>query len=127
MRTGKFSPWLWLALILSIPIMAWPLWQAAHQISILLPYRSVTDWASDPIWVLSAAFDCLGFIGIVMALWGDRRALLFWNLCHLALLFAFRIERPILMGASVLATIAAFMANRRIRNGAASLHTANSS
>jgi len=132
MTTGKVSPWLWLALILDIPIMARPFWQAAKQISILLPYRSVTDWVSDPIWVLSAVFACLGFIGAVMALMGDRRALLFWNLCHLILgltvsfslsmnmaevliRFTTSPEPLILIAASVLATVAAFLANRQIQ------------
>ena len=132
MTTGKVSPWLWLALILDIPIMARPFWQAAKQISILLPYRSVTDWVSDPIWVLSAVFECLGFIGVIMAFLGDRRALLFWNLCHLILgltvsfslsmnmaevliRFTTSPEPLILIAASVLATVAAFLANRQIQ------------
>jgi len=145
MRTGKFSPWLWLALILDIPIMASLFWHAVNQISILLPYRSVADWASDPILLLTVAFDCLGFISIVMAFRGDRRALLFWNLCHITLGFAFNfslsmsmaevfsrftssIERPTLIDASVIAAIAAYMANRQMmKGGAENLHTANSS
>jgi hypothetical protein len=143
MRTSKFSPWLWVALILDIPITALLFWQSAKQASRLLPYRSVTDWTSDPILLLATAFACLGFIGVVMALLGDRRALLCWNVCHLALGFAFNLSfsmtisdvlrrfsgspmLQIVMSASVIATIAAYMANRQIRDGAKDLHTANS-
>jgi hypothetical protein len=140
----KKSRWLWLALILDIPMMAWLCWYEANQILMLLPYRSMTDWASDPNLLLGAVFGSLGFIAIVMALQGDRRALLFWNLCHLALGLAFNfslsmnmagvrsrfatsIEHSILVTASVIAAIAAYMANRQIRDGPANLHPARNS
>jgi hypothetical protein len=143
MLTEK-SRWLWLALILDIPIMAWLFWYEANQILMLLPHRSMTDWASDPSLLLGAVFDSLGFIAIVMALQGDRRALLFWNLCHLTLGLAFNfslsmnmadvlsrfttsIERSILISASVIAAIAAYMANRQMRDGPANLHPARNS
>ena len=142
MKAGKFSLRMCLALILDIPIMAFFFWGTAHQVSMLLPFRTVADWAADPDLLLAALFASLGFIAIVMALQGDRWALLFWNVGHLVLGFAFNLSfsmtmsdvlrrfsvspmLPIVMSASVIATIAAYMANRQVRH-AAGLHTATS-
>ena len=86
MQTGKLSRWLWLGLILNISIMVWRFWVSADQVIALLPYRTVTDWTRDPdlcIWVI---FYGSGFVGIQMAVTGDRRPLLFWNVVYVVLL-----------------------------------------
>src|SRR5262245_58035530 len=89
MQSGKLSRWLWLGLILNISIMAWRFWAISDSLIALLPYRTVTDWTSDPdpcVWLI---FYGLGFVGIQMAATGDRRPLLFWNVVYLALLVPF--------------------------------------
>src|SRR4030095_13627661 len=97
MHTGKLSRWLGLGLILDISIMVWRFWWVTDHLIALLPYRTVTDWTRDPdfwIWVI---FYGAGFVGILMAVTGDRRPLLFWNVCYLVLLVPAWIRFPMSM------------------------------
>src|SRR5262245_15982271 len=89
MHTGKLSRWLWLGLILNLSIMVWRFWAISDALIALLPYRTVTDWTRDPdswIWLI---FYGSGFVGVRMAVTGDRRPLLFWNVVYLVLLVPF--------------------------------------
>jgi hypothetical protein len=89
MQSGKLSRWLWLGLILNISIMVWRFWAITNSLIALLPYRTMTDWASDPdpcVWLI---FYGAGFVGIQMAVTGDRRPLLVWNVVYLILLVPF--------------------------------------
>ena len=86
MLRGRLSRWLWLGLVLNISIMVWRFWVITNSLIALLPYRTVTDWASDPdawIWLI---FYGAGFVGIQMAVAGDCRPLLFWDVVYLVLL-----------------------------------------
>jgi hypothetical protein len=131
MHTGKLSRWLGLGLILDISIMVWRFWWVTDHLIALLPYRTVTDWTRDPdlwIWVI---FYGAGFVGILMAVTGDRRPLLFWNVCYLVLLvpawirfpmsmdillrYPSNLEYPIRIFAVVIATIAIYIGHRQMR------------
>ena len=131
MHTGKLSRWLGLGLILNISIMVWRFWVISDSLIALLPYRTVTDWTSDPdpcIWLI---FYGLGFVGIEMAVAGDGRPLLFWNVVYLVLLVPFgrwspmsldtllrypsNLVRPIWIFGAVIATIAIYIGDRRMR------------
>src|SRR5688572_30795939 len=113
MHTGKLSRWLWLGLILNISIMVWRFWVSADQVIALLPYRTVTDWISDPPMYL--IFYGSGFIGIQMAITGDRRPLLFWDVVYLVLLVPLPFARPVWFFGAVIATIATYIGHRRMR------------
>ena len=131
MHTGKLSPWLWLGLILNTSIMVWRFWAISDSLIALLPYRTVTDWTSDPDGCIWLIFYALGFVGIRMAVTGDRRPLLFWNVVYLALLVPFgrwspmsletllrypsNLVRPIWIFGAVIATIATYIGHRRMR------------
>jgi hypothetical protein len=68
-----------------------------ERIIVLLPYRSTTDWASDPDLFVAAVFHCAGFVGIVISVTGDRRPLVFWNSCYLAMLVTVTFSSPLNM------------------------------
>ena len=81
----------------------------------LLPYRTLPDWTSDPdpwIWLI---FYGLGFVGIQMAVTGDRRPLLFWDVVYLVLLVPLPFARPAWFFGEVIATIATYIGHRRMR------------
>ena len=113
MQSGKLSRWLGLGLILNISIMVWRFWVSADQVIALLPYRTVTDWISDPPMYL--IFYGSGFVGIQMAVTGDRRPLLFWDVVYLVLLVPLPLERPVWFFGAVIATIATYIGHRRMR------------
>ena len=113
MHTGKLSRWLWLGLILNVSIMVWRFWVCADQVIALLPYRTVTDWISDPSMYL--IFYGSGFVGIQMAVTGDRRPLLFWDVVYLVLLVPLPLVRPVWFFGAVIATIATCIGDRRMR------------
>ena len=113
MQSGKLSRWLWLGLILNISIMVWRFWVSADQVIALLPFRTVTDWISDPPMYL--IFYGSGFVGIQMAVTGDRRPLLFWDVVYLVLLVPLPLVRPFWFFGAVIATIATYIGDRRIR------------
>jgi hypothetical protein len=108
MLRGKLSGWLWLGLVLNISIMVWRFWSIL--LIARLPYRPVTDWISDPPILL--IFYGLGFVGIQMAVTGDRRPLLFWDVVYLALIVPLR---PVWFFGAVIATIATYIGHRRMR------------
>jgi hypothetical protein len=131
MHTGKLSRWLGLGLILDISIMVWRFWYFTDQLIALLPYRTITDWTRDPNlfgWVM---FYGAGFVGIWIAVTGDRRPLLFWNVCYLVLLVQGQVQSPmsieillqypsnlvgpILIFGGVIATIAIYIGHGRMR------------
>ena len=129
MQSGKLSRWLGLGLVLNISIMVWRFWSII--MIARLPYRPVTDWISDPDSCMYLIFYGLGFIGIQMAVTGDRRPLLFWNVVYLALLVPFErwfpmsletllrypsnLVRPVWIFGAVVATIATYIGHRRMR------------
>ena len=113
MQSGKLSRWLGLGLILNISIMVWRFWVSADQVIALLPYRTVTDWISDPPMYL--IFYGSGFIGVQMAVTGDRRPLLFWDVVYLVLLVPLPFARPVWFFGAVIATIATYIGHRRMR------------
>ena len=131
MHTGKLSRWLWLGLILDISIMVWRFWAISDSLIALLPYRTVTDWTSDPDPCAWLMFYGLGFVGIQKAVTGDRLPLLFWNVVYLVLLVPFghwspmsletllrypsNLVRPIWIFGAVIATIAIYIGDRRMR------------
>jgi len=120
-----------MGLILDISIMVWRFWVIGDSLIALLPYRTVSGWTSDPdgsIWLI---FYGLGFVGVRMAVTGDRRPLLFWNVIYLVLLVPFgrwspmSLEtllrypnnpvKPIWILGVVIATIAIYIGDRRMR------------
>jgi len=113
MQSGKLSRWLWLGLILNISIMVWRFWVCMGLLIALLPYRTVTDWISDPPMYL--IFYGSGFVGIQMAVTGDRRPLLFWDVVYLVLLVPLPLVRPVWFFGAVIATIATYIGHRRMR------------
>ena len=129
MHTGKLSRWLWLGLILNISIMVWRFWAISDSLIALLPYRTVTDWTSDPDGCIWLIFYGLGFVGVRMAVTGDRRPLLFWNVCYLVILvpadrlsinlllqvFQGNLVGHILIFGAAIATIAIYIGDRRMR------------
>jgi hypothetical protein len=87
------------------------------QVIPLLPYRTVTDWIRDPDLLLYVIFYGLGFVAVRMAVTGDRRPLLFWNVCYLSILVP-PSKNPvvhILILGAVIATIAVYIGDRRMR------------
>ena len=130
MQSGKLSRWLGLGLVLNISIVIWRFWAISDDLITLLPYRTVTDWTSDPpIWLI---FYGLGFVGVRMAVTGDRRPLLFWNVCYLVILVPGVVENrksielllqffpSNLIGhihflGAVIATLALYIGDRRMR------------
>ena len=137
MHTGQLSRWLGLGLILNISIMVWRFWVSAEQVIALLPYRTVTDWTRDPDPCIYVIFYGLGFVGVRMAVTGDRRPLLFWNVVYLVLLvpnwehlkfgrwspmsletllrYPSNLVRPMWIFGAVIATIATYIGHRRMR------------
>jgi hypothetical protein len=113
MQSGKLSRWLWLGLLLNVSIMVWRFWVCTDQVIALLPYRPVTDWISDPPMYL--IFYGSGFVGIQIAVTGDRRPLLFWDVVYLVLLVPLPLVRPVWFFAAVIATIATYIGHRRMR------------
>jgi hypothetical protein len=113
MHTGKLSRWLWLGLILNISIMVWRFWVSTDLVIALLPYRTVTDWIRDPDPCMYLIFYGSGFVGIQMAVTGDRRPLLFWDVVYLALIVP--LVRPVWFFGAVIATIATYIGHRRMR------------
>ena len=113
MQSGKLSRWLWLGLSLNISIMVWRFWVSADQVIALLPYRTVTDWISDPPMYL--IFYGSGFIGVQLAVTGDLRPLLFWDVVYLVLLIPLPFARPVWFFGAVIATIATYIGHRRMR------------
>jgi hypothetical protein len=43
-------------------------------------------WTRDPAPWIYLIYYGLGFVGVRMAVTGDRRALLFWNVCYVVIL-----------------------------------------
>jgi hypothetical protein len=98
-----------------------------------MPYRSAQDWARDPIHFMDIFFDCMGILAIVIALTADRRPLVFWNLCHLAILIGLNfsssmsiasilkrfahLQRSLLIFGSIIATVALYAAHREMGIG----------
>lgn len=115
MQSGKLSRWLWLGLILNISIMVWRFWVIGVSLIALLPYRTVTDWISDPDPCMYLIFYGSGFVGIQMAVTGDRRPLLFWDVVYLVLLVPLPLVRPVWFFGAVIATIATYIGHRRMR------------
>jgi len=115
MHTGKLSRWLWLGLIFNISIMVWRFWAISDSLIALLPYRTVTDWISDPDPCIYLIFYGSGFLGIQMAVTGDRRPLLFWDVVYLVLLVPLPLVRPVWFFGAVIATIATYIGHRRMR------------
>ena len=129
MQSGRLSRWLWLGLILNISIMVWRFWAISDSLIALLPYRTVTDWTRDPDLCLYVIFYGLGFVGVRMAVTGDRRPLLFWNVCYLVILvpadrmsiklllqfFQGNLVGHILIFGAAIATIATYIGHRRMR------------
>ena len=115
MQSGKLSRWLGLGLILNISIMVWRFWVCTDQVTALLPYRTVTDWISDPDPCMYLIFYGSGFVGIQMAVTGDRRPLLFWDVVYLVLLVPLPLVRPVWFFGAVIATSAAYIGHRRMR------------
>ena len=113
MLRGKLSRWLWLGLVLNISIMVWRFWVSAAQVIALLRYGTVTDWISDPPMYL--IFYGSGFVGIQMAVTGDRRPLLFWDVVYLLVLVPLPLVRPVWFFGAVIATIATYIGHRRMR------------
>jgi len=113
MQSGKLSRCLLLGLILNISIMIWRFWVCADQAASFLPYRTVTDWISDPPMYL--IFYGSGFVAIQMAMTRDRRPLLFWDVVYLVLLVPLPVVRPVWFIATVIATIATYTGHRRMR------------
>jgi hypothetical protein len=111
MLRGKLSRWLWLGLILNVSIMVWRFWSII--LIARLPYRPVTDWISDPDTFMYLIFYGLGFVGIQMAVTGDRRPLLFWDVVYLVVLVP--LVRPVWLFGAVTATIATYIGHRRMR------------
>ena len=101
-----------------------------------LPYWSLLEWFADPDPLVRVVFHALGVIGILMAVKGDVRPLLFWSVCHFvplifpinstdlaSLLKEFTTRRSIhLIAESVIAAIAACIAHRHMRHAATNLH-----
>src|SRR5687768_18550408 len=104
MQSGKLSRWLWVGLILNIAVMVWRFLVSANMVIALLPYRTLSDWISDPPMYL--IFYGSGFVGIQMAVTGDRRPLLFWDVVYLALIVPLPHVRPVWFFGAVIATIA---------------------
>ena len=113
MLRGKLSRWQWLGLVLNISIMVWRFWSIT--MIARLPYRPVTDWISDPDSCMYLIFYGLGFIGIQMAVTGDRRPLLFWDVVYLLVLVPLPLVRPVWFFGAVIATIATYIGHRRMR------------
>lgn|SRR5678815_777630 len=113
MLRGKLSRWLWLGLVLNISIMVWRFWSII--MIARLPYRPVTDWISDPDSCIYLIFYGLGFVGIKMAVTGDRRPLLFWDVVYLVVLVPLPLVRPVWFFGAVIATIATYIGHRRMR------------
>ena len=111
MLTGKLSRWLWLGLVLNISIMVWRFWSIT--MIARLPYRPVTDWISDPDSCMYLIFYGLGFIGIQMAVTGDRRPLLFWDVVYLVVLVP--LVMPVWLFGAVAAAISTYIGHRRMR------------
>ena len=132
MRARKLSRWLWLAIILDVPIMAFRLWNLmtlgnhpdgslAGMIlrgRIQLLATSWDPWLQDR--VIMVAFFCAGFVCVVMAIVGDSRFLLFWNLCYIAILMSAlptSVTPPIifvLIVGLVVATISTYVGRRQM-------------
>jgi hypothetical protein len=128
MQIPRLSKWLWLAIIVDVGILVRSISFVAVRTWALLPYRSATEWASEPDMLLDLLASCAGFVGVFMMMKGDRKPLLFWNLCYLAILvthafssplhiailfnqFGTSFEPALMMAATVTATIAVALSN----------------
>jgi hypothetical protein len=60
-------------------------------------------------------FYGLGFVGIQMAVTGDRRPLLFWDVVYLVVLVPLPLVRPVWFFGALIATIATYIGHRRMR------------
>src|SRR5262249_27550021 len=125
-----FSRWPWFGLILDISVMGWRFWVFAVGGIARIPYRTVPDWTRDPDPWIYLIFYGLGFVGIRMAVTGDRRPLLFWNVCYVVILDPAAVlsrmsnevllrypdnRNHILMFGAAIATIAIYVGDRRMR------------
>ena len=117
MNTRRYLRWLWLAVILDIAHIGRELWYEGREVFVRLPYWSLMEWFADPEPLVRVVFHALGVIGILMAVKGDVRPLLFWSVCHFAVLIT-----PInsmdlwsirLIAESVIATIAVYIVSVR--------------
>ena len=133
MQAGKLSRWLGLGLTLNVSIMVWRFWVITNFLISLLPYRTVADWTRDPDSWLWLIFYGAGFVGIQMAVTGDRRPLIFWDVVYLAILlpawapqwfqmgldtllrYPSNLVRPIWISGAVIATIATYIGHRQMR------------
>ncbi len=135
MLKGKFSRWLWLGLGLNLSIMVWRFWSVL--MIARLPYRPATDWIRAPEALMYLIFYGLGLVGIQMAVTGDRRPLLFWDIVYLVLLvpdwehlkfgswsllnpetlirYPNNLVSRIWIFGAVLATVATYIGHRRMR------------
>lgn len=110
MLRGKLSRWLGLGLILNISIMVWRFWSII--LIARLPYRPVTEWITDADTCTFLIFYGLGFAGIQMAVTGDRRPLLFWDVVYLVVFVP--LVRSVWLFAAVTATLATYIGHRRM-------------
>ena len=131
MRARRVSRWLWLAIIFDVPIIASGVWvlmtlgdhpdgSLGGMIMRGDLQRMAASWGP---WmqgvVVEVAFLCTGFVGIVWALAGDSRPLLFWNLCHIATLIPGLLKSPapvvpVLIAGLVVATISTYIGHRQM-------------
>ena len=138
MQNRRYSRWLWVALIFNIFHIAREGWNEWGIVAVRLPYWSLQEWFTDPEPLMRVVFHALGIIGILMAVKGDVRPLLFWNVAHFAplifpiastdlasLLKEFTTDRSIhLFAESVIGAVAAYFAYRNMGHKAASLQAA---
>lgn len=131
MRAIKLSRWLWLAIICDVPIIVFRLWDLmtlgdhprgslggmilSGQIQRLAALWG--PWLQDV--VISVGFFCLGLVGIVMAITGDSRPLLSWNLCYIAILIGALFKSPapvvpVLIAGLLVATIGTYIGHRQM-------------
>jgi hypothetical protein len=111
MVKGKLSRWMWLGLILNVSIMVWRFWSVI--LIARVPYRPISDWMSDPDTFMYLFFYGSGFVAIQMAVTGDHRPLLFWDVVYLVVLVP--LLRPVWLFGVVTATIATYIGHRRMR------------
>ncbi len=111
MEFENLPRWLRLGLVLNLSIIVWRIWVSANLMITLLPFRTFPDWVSDPPMYL--IFYGMGFVGLHMAVNGDRRPLLFWDVVYLALIVP--LTRPVWISGAVIAAIATYIGHRRMR------------
>jgi len=130
MQTRRYSRWLWVGLSLNILHIAREGWNEWGIVAVRLPYWSLQEWFTDPEPLVRVVFHPLGIIGMLMAVKGDVRPLLFWNVAHFApvifpiastglapLLKEFNTDRSIhLFAESVIGAVAVYFAHRHMRH-----------